>query len=579
MIHLVVLNELSLFALLALAAGRRSVHVLAVAPWLPFLRPPLAAVAAFLRRRRLLPADAAVETFLAYQDRLAPGWKTTDVYRRAEPWLERRFGFAALDAEGYAYGFPFKNVTVNHFQWHLGLFYVIAETARRFPDRTIQVVGFDAETVAFHAACHGPVPGFGAASWPVPRALLNAVLTLAVLGLALRRVAGWVRPAKPHPVPVLLGVDLIGDYRILTMLGEVADHPSQVLGVFRNAGQAVERRDWIRPYPSCLPHDGALGPGDALATLAMVAGRGFALWRRFRRLAPRHFLGVAKFPLIEATYRAMMEKYRFAHFLGRDDYNVDHIFRSMELRRRGGVSMGISHGTGYDVEPSWRYLDFDVYYTIGEGYFRDLYLERWPAGTRLQAVGGFGMSGEQRRRAAAPKPDDIIFFIKLFIEGEAVVDAVRDLARAFPERTVYMKLKGSELRGLDDNRRARLTADLPANVVFTTERPGELLLRARYAVSTPSTVVLEAIEAHCITFCYDVLPEETPFHFRQFPGLCHRSVEDIAGRIRAVEAGEWSYPRRAYADLVDLSERDAFAAIRADIGLAPRPAAAELPAA
>jgi len=393
--------------------------------------------------------------------------------------------------------------------------------------------------------------------------------------VAVCRILRWIAWRQPAPMPVRLGIDIIGSRRLCTLVGELVDEPNDVMCVGRNVFEyerEVERR-WFAPFPVCSPVDGVMGPIAAIRAFVFILGQSARLWWRLGRLAPAHYMAAAKFPLIQITYRALFSKYRFANFLGRDDYNVEHIFRTWELRRIGGVSLGLNHSTPYFpiIYSIFRCIEFDIFYVFGEDICRKYYADEWPERMRIAPVGTFGMLHADLMIAASqPKPPDIAFFVKPRFEGLDPIEAVFAVARAFPDRTVYMKMKNRHRDGLDDGTEEAISRSLPANVRFTDETAETLSLKARYVISTPSTIVFEAIQYHCISFCYDVLPETTPLHFREYPDLCYRQIESIIDRINDIENGDWEFPRQSFNGLIELSGVNVFDAIRAEIGLPPK---------
>jgi hypothetical protein len=571
MTSLIVLNESTLFGVLWNMVRRRPVHVLTVAPWVPFLRGPFRRLADAVSRRLPDPADKALTEALANFDDIAIRWSWTNVFAHSEPWIEARHGFADIDAEAFEYGLPFKDVTINHHTWYFSVFRAAIELMEQFPDRQFEVVGIDDEAVDFFTACHGMAAAPGFRPSRPPKALINALLSFATTAVACGRIGRWLSLRPPPPIDVHLGVDAIRDVRLYTMLEDVVDDPDQVLCVFRNDEEYSRDHAWFAPFPTCLPFDGVLAPAQAIAAIGHVLATGWALWRRFRHLSPRHFFSLAKFPLVEVTYWALMQKYRFAYFFGRDDYNVEHIFRTWELRRRGGVSLGINHGAPYNppLFPIYRYIDFDIYYAFGEDIYRNYYAEKWPSTVAIKAVGAFGMRRVMIESLNASRPPDIVVFVKPLIDGIDIIDSAIDVANAFPDRTIYMKIKKNDVRFFDDEARRRYVDERPDNLVFTEERAYDLMCKATYAISTPSTVVFEAIQFGLVSLCFDNFSPDLPFHFREYPDLCHRRIEDIIDRIQGVESGTWRYPCEAYAGLVDLSGSNIFDVIRGDIGLPP----------
>jgi len=272
-------------------------------------------------------------------------------------------------------------------------------------------------------------------------------------------------------------------------------------------------------------------------------------------------------------YDGLCAKYRFASFYGRDDYNVEHIFRSRAIRAQGGRSLGISHGTSYFplVEPVWRYIDFDVYYVFGRDIIEKYYRSKWPTGVEIKAVGTLVMTRDMLPRIGGQYSPDIVVYMKPWLDGAGFLADVFTLARAFPDRTVYIKVKpNSEYKfsasSFEDDLEAR-----PKNIVPTVEDSYELSLKHRYSVQGASTMVFESIQLGQVVFCLDHYAEDMPYQYREYPELNHRSIDAIIERIRGIEAGTWTYPRDAYKGLVDVEGDNLFEIIRADIGLPHRP--------
>ena len=90
-------------------------------------------------------------------------------------------------------------------------------------------------------------------------------------------------------------------------------------------------------------------------------------------------------------------------------------------------------------------------------------------------------------------------------------------------------------------------------------------------------VVVEALQFGQMSFFADLMPEQKTCIYRDFPEICVSSAEEAVKRIRAIEAGEETYPLESLGSLVDLSGRVFFDVIREDLGLPSKEPARPLP--
>ncbi len=556
----VTIDEFSLVPFVIQSLVGRPPLVIEISPLLPPLTRMMEAIVGFFDKRSSARQSRPGQTLLTTLRKSPHKWKTTDLFLRCEEICNKAYKFDELDAKDFRLAYPYKNVSVNYFQRHLRILDWLQRLAAAFP----------AEKFLYRTNCPWqfeifttvtPMPaniGFDFKSrWFLP---FNALMALAVCCIGYFRIFRWVSMRPPAAKSVYLGFDAITDRRLLTTLSELSDDPNGTLGVFRNKHHWNDGKDWFGPYPVCPLLDGVLSIRQSIAELKKITAECFRLARRFGRYDPRHTFLILKFPLVELTYFALMEKYHFQNFFGRDDYNVEHIFRTWEIRKRGGRSLGINHGTPYYpiIDPVWRYLDFDVYFVFGSDLYEKYYQAVWPPSMRIVNVGSFGMTRAQFFEAlkAHPGRQDIGVFLKLFdddMEPEWAIEIVRVLAEAFPDKTVYLKPKYSGARDINRDLLNRFLSSAPANIVVATNDAYDVLSRVRYCVSSPSTIVFEAINLGVVSFCYDIYPETTPLHFRDYPNLCYLDPEAIVARIRSIEDGSWGYPRETFSGLIDIS--------------------------
>ncbi len=564
---LLFLNEASCVTLVWSLLRRERPHVVLAPCLAPASGRILEAITRRLRERDLVRDGHELDPSLAdYGHSRAPVY-ADDTFSRLEPWMSATYGFADAESRLGDDAMPYRHACCNQIRDYLEpLFYL--RQARRLAGDALRVRGADRWLSSMADALDtgkvaAPSPSLGA--WVVNMAISAA--------FAVRLAGGVLRSGGFAPTPsdrFDLGSDFLDSPHDETILAEAARAGQSVIVVYRNAGQKANARRPVTAHPTVISGDGRIGfpaaVGDGLDILRRL-GR---LSGRAGRLPPALFLRAAAVIRKRFDIRKLCRIYRFRNFWCRDDYNSEHIVRSQELRRIGGRSFGISHALPSlaNVVPMWRYIDFDVYYTISSDLNRH-YKDTWAAGMSVRTVGCLPLTRDRARRIGAERPKDIIFAAKPGHKVAGVVAALRAIAQAFADRTVYLRIKSSHL----DAPSTRLLVDETLRD-FPNVRIGEgdfwdLMDKASYVVTDPSTVVAEAIQYGLCGFVLDYDDREvTPY--RRYPGLCFRTGEEIAKQIADIEAGAVNYRREDYAGLVDISGRTIYEALRDDFS-APTP--------
>jgi hypothetical protein len=565
----VILDEALIPWLLWQVARRRAVGVIAVRPAIPPLKRLLDMLVAALRRRGL------VRLVLDDLPELVPGGGydnyacANDHFAESEPWAEGAFDFADAEARFDRYGRPLKHLACNYTQtlaFHAEIvdrILVAVEGAR--------VLGATPELIGLQRFRTGRV--FADAALPPHRPVRAPVAALMAVGLALFALA-WIilrtRRALAPPKRYFIVFDHAHHPKESRWWQEFDDAPGGVAVLFRNRGRADAcggdlNRDWYvvdsgKVRPGQIPGLARIAVADTLRIL--TAG-----WR----LPPDLFWQMIKLPFRRVGYRALFNLFRSEVFFAKDDYNVEHIIRSQELRPLGTRHVGVLHGLpAYPpIMAQYRYLDLDTYFTFGREWGERFYRSRWPAAMQVIPVGQVNMSREELQALAVPRPKDIGFFLKDLIQTEAVLAIIRATALAFPDRTVYVKTKGNPRPAYGEQVHGRLAG--LANVVVTTEDSYTLIPRINYAFNEPSSLVVECIIYGLFSYCLVPGTEWKINYFAEFPGLCVRSADDVIAAVRGVEAGSSQYPRAGFAELVELSGVVAWDKIRHALGVGPAP--------
>jgi len=561
-----ILDECTLPLLLWRAMRRQPTLVLAVRPGLSPLAGPLTRLRDALARRGLAPDPVAVSPGVA---RVAEyRWATfLGMFSACEPWMESQFGFDRLDGTVGAYAQALRHSIFGHVDQMSDP--VLRLQALRRENPTIRWLGGGAETFAGLYGCWtGQAVAMPGRLRRTGRRIVNLGLAL---GVAISCVAAALRllrfrPAPPQPVR--LGANFLPDPRNWRLLAELCPDPADVLMLFSNPEDFADQPKVAATYGyrTVRLGEGQLSPGAAASGAAMALRD---LARLFRQCggwplgAFRSAVGLVRSRLF---YRALFGAYRVGHFWGRDDYDARHILRSQELRRVGGVSMGITHGlpTTDIVEPGWRYIDFDLYYCFGMLTYNAVYHQTWPAHMRVRPIGSFGVSRERLARMNGPRSKDIVYFATSEPGEDRMAAMVLEVARAFPDRTVWVKVKPVyRTIGLCAPLFAAL-ATAPANVRECETDTYELMLQAGYSLAGLSTVAAEAIQFGMVSFV--LAPDPAIANsYRLAEGLCFAEAAPIVAAIRDHESGARPWPRQSFAELIDLSGRSIYDVIRADM--------------
>jgi hypothetical protein len=573
--RLVILNELTLLRLIGWAAMRADVLLVGVNPYLTQFEPLLDGFVRVLERRGLV--SHITDRFPDLKPfRSLPNYSNlSDFYLRVATSVEKRFDFAKFDNSKDDYALPFKHATWSYIARRGTLALLIATLAERGMLAAERLYGFDDDLLNLAEAYAGASLAVSARTFPTVRRWLNGGVAALVGAIALFWILPRLRLKSQSPREYFIGATFATCMRTRYMLQDLASASDQVFVLLHGHRDDPTVEPYIEGFNRGILEDGRISLIRAWPELVSAWRDLIALYRSHSGLSVAHFIAIVRLSFVRLKYRVFLMRYRFRYFWGKDDYDTVHMIRTQELRRLGTISASISHGLPVTnlIEPVWRYLDFDYYFLFGASLYERYYRATWPRHMKVSIVGAYGMTREMLTRSIQPRPCDIAFFANPTLDDVRLKAAVRTIATAFPERTVYFKVKLG--RWHDGYFRDFHAADNPPNLVFTSDDSYELMLKASYAVGTISTVVAEAIQYGLIALALDLQPDRFPYHYRDFPDLCVRTGEEIVARIQAYEAGTWRYPREHYRELIDLSGRVVYDVIRQKLGIPAKGSALE----
>lgn len=575
----VFLNEKSLPLVLWHALRRRKLVILDIESFSPVTRTPLEKLGRMLFRFGIAQDPDA--TLSAEEIRQSKSWwgSYPDMFMRLEPQVEEYYGFGKIDdtlSESYAMACKhglckqadraFQQVTRLRF------------FERRQREPVCRIVGIPLDTLSFYRGYFSNDRSDCQVDPVAPSPMLNTLTALVIGFYIIFKALKLTTFRSEAPRKKFLGADYIGDRKYIRLLGELAGLPDRLMLVYRNIHQKlmpheIENREGRSGE---YVEDGQIPilllPAVLMENLVDLVH----IYRLSLFLPNGAATEMMKLPRWRMVFRTFFIKYRFEYFFSRDDYNAEHIIRTDELRRVGTPSLGINHGIPVPetLNPIWRYVDFDAYYVFGDYFYQNYYAPTWGRTMRVKSVGSFGMPTKDLARLDDQRPTDIVVFISTMPGAAVLIDWASEIARHFPNRTVYIKHKRSNERYQEE----ASSIERPPNLVETNENALELLFKVRYALSTPnSTVVVEMVQFDVATFVWDANEELCLSYYREFPDLCVKSARKFIERIESIEAGSWRYPREEYEGLAPDTRTPIVDAIRDDLGLTKSNETADLP--
>ena len=566
-LRFLILTELNLLRVFWVCIGHRNVIILAEHALVPRMAPLLRCVRNALVARGL--AKDVLEIFPEESPwaQVSLFGSRSDMFRRTETWGESYLDFCRWPANWAPYSMAFRQIASKY--W--GSYYVAADLLHRLrvrhPDIPFRVIGAHRDFTAFYSAYFGGVDFGGAAALEGRRIVNFIIFTGSTIG-AIFWCLCRTRLTAPVAERIFLGVDYHGRQRDLRVISDIVEIDDDVLFVFRNHKLARTLAPLGARVRTASVNDGRIGLRKLPKLIRGVLRDGFRIYILARRFASPLYYELSKMPQRQCMFAALCQRYAFDHFWGRDDYNFDHIIRTHAIRVTGGLSFGINHGlpTPEIINPSWRYIDFDYYYVFGNHLYEKYYAETWAKGMHVRAIGTTGLSRKMIENQKTAQRNSIVYF-SAATYGEETLSAALEAARVLPEREFLIKIKNSRRADGRADKQIKMCADAPANVTLTERDTYELLLEAEYALAGSTTVIAEAVQLGAKTFVLDYLPEDLPFYYRDFPGICARSGAEVADRIKAIDERTEEYPWDSLNALVDRSGLNPYDTIRRDMGL------------
>lgn len=491
---------------------------------------------------------------------------TSNVYPRIAEKTHQFFEFDLSSSRLAEYAYPFRKAVTDYTVKISDLTLLLEWLEKHGPDGSWKLYGAPPLSDVIYQAYLGRKPdkaGRFDLFLPLFFNLLNILgTTLAgLLWLAGKTRFGRVPLESYH----LAGDRISGDD--VNIFRQIIDDPAELLIVDRNTDIASSLAYSNGSYKSCLKEDARISVFTFLRlSKAFLFDLG-KLWKTLGKQDPSLFGSLSVLTAKRAMYGAFFQYFKVRYFFGRDDYSKDHIIRNQELRKIGGVSLGINHGLPINtIAASWREVDFDIYYAFGSFLHKHFLHKTWPPACTVKPVGSKNMRSEYRKRLNDQRPPDIAFFPIVHAAFEQNMRDVFAVARHFSDRRIFIKMKANR-RSEHMQTYQRLMGEAPINVVaYTDPNPYELLLSVSYSIAF-TTLVAESLQFGAMTFTFDTDATIKHLYYRNFPNLIVLGKDDIIARISAIETGQEYYDFSQYNELIKMDGGDIFETIRSDIGL------------
>lgn len=555
-----VLDEMSLVSFLWRAIRGAEISLIAIRPIFPQAKPLLARASVWAMNRY------RVRWTIDYTPELLKDWRWDrnlyfrDVYAGYEAWQDSYFKLPWDGSEADDFAYAFNHLTANYVYDKSIEIFAVEALDRILVGQEVVKVGFSGDTASLFAAYFdAPLTHLKRRSAVLGMAV-NVLITAVTIVMgclwAVRRLR-W----RARREPVFCIVDRLGNPQEELLIDAVRDG-GKVVSFDRSGGNISG--------PHIRWGDGRLGVKDFPGFVAIFVFQTLKLFIRHGTVTPRHYYLVAMLPRKAMLWRGLFNLYLPRHFIGRDEYNSDHVLRGGELARLGATSHGIS-GAVYaaytDVAPNSRYVAYDHLYVIGSNVIN---AERWRQSMAIHPIGTWGFPSE-RLRQPLPPGDQILITVRIAFEFDEMVRITHAVAAAFPSKTVILQMKPvTFLSDAELNDLSRRYCGDYSNIVISDEPIYELVDRAKYHISDISSLVAESIHRGAYCFVADVLGHRSCC-YRELPGLCVENAEDAVSRLMQIEQGETRYPRDEYMERIGLPlGTDPFDVIRSQLGLEPR---------
>tara|TARA_Y100000590_G_scaffold464953_1_gene635776 strand:- start:1756 stop:3483 length:1728 start_codon:yes stop_codon:yes gene_type:complete len=350
------------------------------------------------------------------------------------------------------------------------------------------------------------------------------------------------------------------------IIKKIMDDENDALLVFRNKFELESAKNQFNNYTKCIIEDGRISLYKLPKLFYMIFKDAYLLFNKAKKYNIRHFNLIINLLYQRVRLFIFFEKYNAKCYWGRDDYNTIHTLRTLELRSRGNLSIGIQHGLIIiNPRPSKTYLDFDLYYVFGEK-IKKFYLDTWSKKMEVKAIGCWGAGQDYfYLNESKNRPKNIIYYQNMTYLDDIIMDEILKIAKHFKNRKMIIKPKYHGLRKKLFDNFIKKYNDLPMNIEIHYGNSYKVMSEASYAITLFSTIGAESLQFDLVPFWIDIDKDIKPHYFREFPELCFNSSDEIINRIDSIEDGSYKFNKDDYVDLINFKEKNIFDLVKNDI--------------
>jgi len=451
--------------------------------------------------------------------------RLTNVFSECERWMENEFKIGTISG---SYSLAVKHIISNRthalYERNYNIHYLgdnIEIPVLNKSDRSFHLHRFTTSMKKVHR-------------FEGVKYLINLLLFLASTTLCLFWIVSRIRLfSKRHNI--LLATDYNGGPRDMKFWDHLSPNRENTLVVVRDNSTLKTFGHLLKDYRVIFDNEGDYSILNAMMALLISTRDSFLLFVQYLHFPSDYYRQICFLPFKRIKYRALFNKYKCAYFWGRDDYNYQHIIRSQEIRRAGGVSMGCNHGIQSIVTSAFqlRYLDFDYYYMHGLDQYINVYSKYWPEHMIARGVGSMFSDPEQQAVIKETEGTDVAIIIAPSFHQDLIYDAISQLATSFPDLKFWIVTKPKHRFDREfGTKYQNLILSGLHNVQESIEDVYDLLPRCKYVFSESSTLLAEAVYFDRIALCFDPDPSFKFLYYRKFPEMIFKDVEGLIERIR-----------------------------------------------
>jgi len=232
----------------------------------------------------------------------------------------------------------------------------------------------------------------------------------------------------------------------------------------------------------------------------------------------------------------------------------------------------------------WLFVDYDYYFSYGTLLYDQYYNNTWSDNVHCIPIGSLAINAKMLAESkTCIRNNDIIFFILPLKELNDLLSGLIWLANELKNMRILIKPKPIHVRnGTFNPSNLSLLTEAPDNLKFIVEDDTlalfknlpyvlsssgigklngrkltyELMIKSKYAISSTSTTIAEAIQLRCKAFVIDWYKDIKYVYYREFPNLCIDDFQEVAKRIISIEAGKERYDFDKFKELINLDITD-----------------------